>query len=80
LGDPTGAFDPASGQSYLVTPVRWRNTQLASPAWLPISVQIAGWPAVNAPVYLEFRGLTDWAIPTDFTIDNIRLLTQCTVS
>jgi hypothetical protein len=69
--------DPASGQSYLVTPVRWRNTQLLSSGWLPVEVQIEGWPAVDAPVYLAFRGLTDWAIPTDFTLDNIRLVTAC---
>jgi hypothetical protein len=69
--------DPASGQSYLATPVRWRNTQLLSPGWLPLTVQIEGWPAVDAPVSLVFRGLTDWAIPTDFTIDNVRLVTTC---
>jgi hypothetical protein len=73
----TDLIELLSGHSYLVTPVRWRNTQLLSPGWLPITVQIEGWPAIDAPVYLTFRGLTDWAIPTDFTIDNVRLVTAC---
>ena len=65
------------GMAQSVTPLRWRNTQLASPDWLPISVEIQNWPGIDTPLYVEFRGVTDWAIPTDFTLDNIPLATAC---
>jgi hypothetical protein len=69
---------PASMEAGLLLLAKhWRNTQLLSPGWLPVEVQIEGWPAIDAPVYLAFRGLTDWTIPTDFTLDNIRLVTTC---
>jgi hypothetical protein len=56
---------------------RCNNRQLPSSAWLTLEVQVEGWPGIDTPVYLVLRSVTDWAIPTDFTIDNIRLVMQC---
>jgi hypothetical protein len=70
-------IDPATGQSLLTTPVRWNSRQLPTGQWLPLEVQVTGWPGIDTPVYLVLRGVTDWAIPTDFTLDNIRLVTLC---
>jgi hypothetical protein len=69
--------DSGSGQSVLVTPVRWNNRQLATGDWLPLDIQITDWPGIDTPVSLVFRGVTDWAFPTDFTLDNIKLTTLC---
>jgi len=57
--------------------VQWTNVQLASGGWLPMQVTIEQWPGINTPVDLVFRTQTDWAFPTDFTLDNIRLTTTC---
>jgi hypothetical protein len=64
-------------QSLLTTSVRWNSRQVPTGQWLPLEVQVAGWPGIDTPVYLVLRGVTDWAITTDFTIDNIRLVTVC---
>ena len=69
--------DPRSGQSLLATPVQWTNTQLASGDWIPLQVAIQNWPGIDTPVTLVFRTQTDWAFPTDFTIDQVKLLTSC---
>ena len=69
--------DPRSGQSLLATPVQWTNTQLASGDWIPLQVAIQNWPGIDTPVDLVFRTQTDWAFPTDFTIDQVKLLTSC---
>jgi hypothetical protein len=68
---------PATGQSLLTTSVRWNSRQLPTGRWLPLEVQVQGWPGIDTSVYLALRGITDWAIPTDFTLDNIRLTTLC---
>jgi hypothetical protein len=70
-------IDPATGQSLLTTPVRWNSRQLPTGSWVSLEVQVEGWPGIDTPVYLVLRGVTDWAIPTDFTVDNIRLVTRC---
>lgn len=69
--------DPLTGDSLLATPVQWTNVQLASGDWLPMQVTIEQWPGINTPVDLVFAVQTDWAFPTDFTIDNIQLMTTC---
>ncbi len=69
--------DPLSGRSLLATPVQWTNTQLASGDWIPLQVAIQNWPGIDTPVDLVFRTQTDWAFPTDFTVDNIRFTTTC---
>ena len=52
-------------------------TQLASGDWIPLQVAIQDWPVIDTPVTLVFRTQTDWAFPTDFTIDQVNLLTAC---
>ncbi len=69
--------DPITNQSVLATPVQWTNRQLANGGWMPLQVDIQDWLGSNTPLYLVFRAQTDWAFPTDFTLDNIRLLTGC---
>jgi hypothetical protein len=66
-----------TGHSLLATPVQWTNVQLASGDWLPLQVDIQDWPGIDTPVQLVFRAQTDWAFPTDFTLDNIRFTTAC---
>lgn len=70
-------IDPLTNQSLLTTPVRWNSRQLPTGRWVPLEVQVQGWPGIDTPVILVLRGVTDWAIPTDFTLDNIRLITLC---
>ena len=70
-------IDPVTNQSILATPVQWTNRQLANGGWIPLQVDIQDWPGIDTPLYLVFRAQTDWAFPTDFTIDNIRFLTAC---
>ena len=70
-------IDPVTNQSILVTPVQWTNRQLASGGWVPLQVDIQDWPGIDTPLYLVFRAQTDWAFPTDFTVDNIRFVTSC---
>ena len=70
-------IDPLTGNSLLATPVQWTNVQLASGDWLPMQVTIEPWPGINTPVDLVFAVQTDWALPSDFTIDNIQLMTIC---
>lgn len=53
------------------------NTQLASGDWIPLQVDIQNWPVIDTPVTLVFRTQTDWAFPTDFMVDDIRLITDC---
>ncbi|MBX3012386.1 MAG: hypothetical protein KF832_12805 [Caldilineaceae bacterium] len=43
----------------------------------PLQVTIEQWPGIDTPVDLVFRTQTDWAFPTDFTIDTLRLVTHC---
>jgi len=69
--------DPLTGNSLLATPVQWTNVQLASGGWLPMQVTIEQWPGINTPVDLVFQVQTDWALPTDFTVDNVKLTTTC---
>ncbi len=71
-------IDPMTGNSLLATPVQWTNVELASGDWLPMQVAIESWPGINTPVELVFQVQTDWALPTDFVIDNITLTTACT--
>ena len=70
-------IDPVTNQSILATPVQWTNRQLANGGWIPLQVDIQDWPGIDTPLYLVFRAQTDWAFPTDFTIDNIRFVTSC---
>ncbi len=70
-------IDPVTNQSVLATPVQWTNRQLANGGWIPLQVDIQDWPAINTPLHLVFRATTDWAFPTAFSIDNIRLITAC---
>ncbi|MFN8488723.1 MAG: hypothetical protein U0350_14070 [Caldilineaceae bacterium] len=70
-------IDPVTNQSILATPVQWTNRQLANGGWIPLQVDIQDWPGIDTPLYLVFRATTDWAFPTDFTLDNIRFLTAC---
>jgi len=70
-------IDPVTNQSILVTPVQWTNVQLASGDWMPMQVEIQDWPGIDTPFQLVFRAQTDWAFPTDFTVDNIRFITTC---
>ncbi len=70
-------IDPLTGNSLLATPVQWTNVELASGAWLPMQVIIETWPGINTPLELVFQVQTDWALPTDFIIDNITLTTAC---
>jgi len=70
-------IDPVTNQSILTTPVAWTNRQLANGGWLPLQVDIQDWPGIDTPLQLVFRATTDWAFPTDFTVDNIRFLTAC---
>lgn len=70
-------IDPMTGNSLLATPVQWTNVELASGDWIPMQVEIQNWPAINTPVELVFQAETDWALPTDFIIDNITLTTTC---
>ncbi len=42
-----------------------------------MQVTIQNWPGINTPVELVFQVQTDWALPTDFVIDNIQLTTTC---
>ena len=69
--------EPRSGQSLLATPVEWTNSQLASGDWIPLQVAIQNWPGIDTPVNLVFRTQSDWAFPTDFTLDNVQLTTTC---
>ncbi len=71
-------IDPLTGNSLLATPVQWTNVELASGDWLPMQVAIESWPGINTPVELVFQVQTNWALPTDFVIDNITLTTACT--
>ncbi len=70
-------IDPMTGDSLLATPVQWTNVELASGDWLPMQVNIETWPGINTPVELVFQAQTDWALPTDFIVDNITLTTAC---
>ncbi len=70
-------IDPVTNQSILVTPVQWNNVQLASGDWVPMQVSIENWPGIDTPLNLVLRAQTDWAFPTDFTVDNIRFITAC---
>jgi len=70
-------IDPLTGNSLLATPVQWTNVELASGDWLPMQVIIETWPGINTPVELVFQVQTDWALPTDFIVDNIALTTTC---
>jgi hypothetical protein len=70
-------IDPVTNQSILATPVQWSNRQLANGGWIPLQVDIQDWPGIDTPLQLVFRAQTDWAFPTDFTIDNIRFTTAC---
>ncbi len=70
-------IDPLTGNSLLATPVQWTNVELASGDWIPMQVAIEKWPGINTPVDLVFATQTDWALPTDFSLDNIRLITAC---
>ena len=70
-------IDPVTNQSILATPVQWTNVQLATGGWVPLQVDIQDWPGIDTPLYLVFRATTDWAFPTDFTVDNIRFTTSC---
>ncbi|MFN8488718.1 MAG: hypothetical protein U0350_14045 [Caldilineaceae bacterium] len=70
-------IDPITNQSILVTPMQWTNRQLANGGWIPLQVDLQDWPGIDTPLYLVFRATTDWAFPTDFTLDNIRFLTAC---
>jgi len=63
--------------SFLITRLCGHNTQSASPNWFLIEVEIQDWPGIDTPLILEFRSITDWALPTDFTLDNVRLVTAC---
>ena len=69
--------DPVTNHSILTTPVQWNNRQLATGGWVPLQVDIQDWPGIDTPLNLVFRAQTDWAFPTDFTIDNIRFTTSC---
>ncbi len=42
-----------------------------------MQLEIQRWPGINTPVVLVFATQTDWALPTDFTLDNIGLITAC---
>lgn len=53
------------------------KTRLASGDWIPLQVVIENWPGIDTPVILVLRTQTDWAFPTDFTIDNVQLITTC---
>lgn len=44
---------------------------------MPLQVAIQDWPGIDTPVHLVFRAQTDWAFPTDFTVDNVQLATTC---
>ena len=70
-------IDPLTNQSVLAAPVTWTNRQLANGGWLPLQVDIQDWPGIDTPLQLVFRATTDWAFPTDFTLDNLRFLTAC---
>ena len=70
-------IDPVTNQSILTTPTEWTNRQLANGGWLPLQVDIQDWPGIDTPLQLVFRATTDWAFPTDFTLDNIRFTTAC---
>ena len=70
-------IDPVTNQSILTTPLQWTNVQLNTGNWVPMQVTIKGWPGIDTPLQLVFRATTDWAFPTDFTIDNIRFTTSC---
>ena len=70
-------IDPVTNQSVLAAPVTWTNRQLANGGWMPLQVDIQDWPGIDTPLQLVFRATTDWAFPTDFTVDNIRFLTAC---
>lgn len=70
-------IDPLTGHSRLATPVQWTNVELAGDDWLLMQVAIEKWPGINTPVELVFQVQTDWALPTDFIIDNIQLTTTC---
>ena len=70
-------IDPLTNQSVLAAPVTWTNRQLANGGWLPLQVDIQDWPGIDTPLQLVFRATTDWAFPTDFTLDNIRFTTAC---
>ena len=70
-------LDPLTGASLLATPVQWTNVQLATGGWVPLQVAIPDWPGIDTTVQLVFRATTDWAFPTDFTLDNIRFMTAC---
>jgi len=70
-------IDPMTNQSVLATPIEWTNRQLANGGWMPLQVDIQDWPGIDTPLQLVFRATTDWAFPTDFTLDNIRFTTAC---
>jgi len=54
-----------------------RECPIASGGWIPLQVDIQDWPGIDTPLHLVFRAQTDWAFPTDFTVDNIRFITAC---
>jgi len=70
-------LDPITNQPILTTPVQWTNRQLVTGGWVPLQVDIQDWLGIDTPLNLVFRATTDWAFPTDFTIDNIRFVTSC---
>lgn len=41
------------------------------------ALQVAHPVPTNTPVNLVFRAQTDWVFPTDFTLDQVKLLTHC---
>ena len=57
-------------QSREVPQIRIKN-------WIPLQVAIESWPGIDTPVTLVLRTQTDWAFPTDFTIDQVNLMTAC---
>ncbi|MFN8494408.1 MAG: hypothetical protein U0350_42805 [Caldilineaceae bacterium] len=69
-------IDPVTNQSILATPVQWTTRQLANGGWIPLR-DLQDWPGIDTPLELVFRAQTDWAFPTNFTLDNIRFLTAC---
>ncbi|MFN8488725.1 MAG: hypothetical protein U0350_14080 [Caldilineaceae bacterium] len=70
-------IDPVSNQSILATPVQWTNRQLANGGLDSLASDLQDWPGIDTPLELVFRAQTDWAFPTNFTLDNIRFLTAC---
>ena len=42
-----------------------------------VALQVAHPVPNDTPIDLVFRTQTDWAFPTDFTLDQVNLLTHC---